>query len=67
MMKKRRLAAGDKVRVANAAESGANGDYVKNIIVYGDKTTNSITYEISYSSNLGQWRFENKAVVRGVF
>ena len=59
MMKKRRLAAGDKVRVANAAESGANGDYVKYNSVWR-KTTNSITYEISYSSNLGQWRLRKQ-------
>merc|ERR1711988_1314467 len=58
-MKNRRLAAGDKVRVANAAESGANGDYVKYNSVWR-KTTNSITYEISYSSNLGQWRLRKQ-------
>eukprot|EP00943_MAST-04B_sp_MAST-4B-sp1_P000824 g824.t1 len=59
IMKNRRLAAGDKVRVANAAESSANGDYVKSNSVWR-KTTNSITYEISYSSNLGQWRLRKQ-------
>ena len=57
--KRRRLAAGDVVRVSNAADSNANGDYTKSGSTW-IRTVNSVTYQISYNSVGGQWRLRRQ-------
>ena len=53
------IAAGDVVRVSNAADSNANGDYTKSGSTW-IRTVNSVTYQISYNSVGGQWRLRRQ-------
>ena len=57
--KQRRLAAGAVVRVSNAADSNANGDYTKSGSTW-IRTVNSVTYQISYNSVAGEWRLRRQ-------